>query len=112
MNLYFENKPQVVLARHTWETSQHTASQDSRLGTGNVCISHTPHIWKRSSQVSGQNKASLSSSVGMLAINVLMSEIEESAMKEVKCFCLLGLRASSFCSNKRYVLVTSVVRSL
>lgn len=110
MNLNFENKHQVVLARHTWETSQHTASQDSLLGTGNVRISHTPQ--KRSSQVSGQNKASLSSSVGMLAINVLMSEIEGPAMKEVKCFCLLGMHASSFCSNKRYVLVTSVVRSL
>lgn len=106
MNLDFENKHQVIFARHTWETSQHTASQDSLLGAENVCISHTPHIWKRSSQILGQNKASLSSSVGMLAINVLTSEIEEPATKEVKGFCLLGMHASSS------VLVTSEDRRL
>lgn len=52
------------------------------------------------------SEQSLSHSVDMLAINVLMSEIKEPVMKEVKYFCLLGMRASSFCSSESYDLVT------
>lgn len=43
--------------------------------------------------------------------NVLMSEIKESAVREVKCFCPLGMHASSPCSYKSCVLVTQVDRS-
>lgn len=32
-------------------------------------------------------------------------------MREIKCFCLLGMHASSFCSNKSCDLVAQVDRS-